>query len=173
MMLLPDFDNMSDGEILEYGEDLFRYISELSRIRRTLIENCKPDAALRKLGITYYKKGSVLNNLTYILRKLLDAADAAKSDQRINKTLVQRQVVRIAYLESRLNQRDEQVTEQKKEIERLNAYADKLAAGFPVGMLPKDVENLKEANAALADENQELRIAVDEIKKWCLGLEKS
>lgn len=36
-------------------------------------------------------------------------------------------------------------------------YADKLATGLPEGMLPKDVENLRNANAKMADE---LRIAL-------------
>lgn len=39
----------------------------------------------------------------------------------------------------------------------MTAYADKLAAGFPEGMLPKDVEVLREANAKLAEEASEYR----------------
>lgn len=42
--------------------------------------------------------------------------------------------------------------ELKIELAEARAYADKLAAGLPDGMLPKDVENLREANLALANE---------------------
>lgn len=41
-------------------------------------------------------------------------------------------------------------------LKEMTAYADKLAAGFPDGMLPKDVEVLREANAAFAEENHRL-----------------
>jgi len=41
------------------------------------------------------------------------------------------------------------------------AYADKLAAGLPDGMLPKDVENLREANLALANELENWKIAAN------------
>lgn len=47
-----------------------------------------------------------------------------------------------------------------EEVAQLEAYCDKLAAGLPEGMLPKDVELLREANAQLADENKRLREAV-------------
>ncbi len=39
----------------------------------------------------------------------------------------------------------------EKERDELKAYADKLADGLPDGMLPKDVENLRSANAGLAE----------------------
>ena len=39
-------------------------------------------------------------------------------------------------------------------LHELQAYADKLADGLPAGMLPRDVENLREANAGLADDLQ-------------------
>jgi uncharacterized membrane protein len=40
----------------------------------------------------------------------------------------------------------------ERERNEARAYADKLAQGLPVGMLPKDVENLRDANAKLATE---------------------
>lgn len=46
---------------------------------------------------------------------------------------------------------------QKEEIERLSTYAGKLADGLPDGMLPKDVENMRNANAYFAAENESLR----------------
>lgn len=45
----------------------------------------------------------------------------------------------------------------ERELAEMTAYADKLAAGFPEGMLPKDVEVLREANAKLAEEASEYR----------------
>jgi hypothetical protein len=45
----------------------------------------------------------------------------------------------------------------ERELAEMTAYADKLAAGFPEGMLPKDVEVLREANAKLAEEVSEYR----------------
>lgn len=47
---------------------------------------------------------------------------------------------------------------------RLNEYADKLAAGLPEGMLPKDIENIKAANWKLAEENARLREALENAK---------
>lgn len=40
----------------------------------------------------------------------------------------------------------------ERERNEARAYADKLAQGLPVGMLTKDVENLRDANAKLATE---------------------
>ena len=40
----------------------------------------------------------------------------------------------------------------QSELTKANEYADKLAAGLPDGMLPKDVEVLREANLGLAVE---------------------
>lgn len=37
-----------------------------------------------------------------------------------------------------------------KRIAELEAYADKLAAGLPEGMLPKDIENIRQANVNMA-----------------------
>lgn len=47
------------------------------------------------------------------------------------------------------------------EVEQLRAYADRLAAGLPEGMLPKDIENIKLANWKLAEENTKLRAVYD------------
>ena len=47
--------------------------------------------------------------------------------------------------------------EVRKERDELRAYADKLAAGRPEGMLPKDVEVLREANVALAEESNKYK----------------
>jgi Lar family restriction alleviation protein len=43
--------------------------------------------------------------------------------------------------------------------DELEAYADKLAAGLPDGMLPKDVENLRQANISMAQQIHELKAA--------------
>jgi hypothetical protein len=48
------------------------------------------------------------------------------------------------------------VEAQATRITELEAYADRLAAGLPEGMLPKDVENLREANAWMATCIQEI-----------------
>ncbi len=40
----------------------------------------------------------------------------------------------------------------ERELNSLQAYADKLADGLPEGMLPKDVENLRNANSGLAED---------------------
>ena len=40
----------------------------------------------------------------------------------------------------------------ERERDELKAYADKLADGLPEGMLPKDVENLRNANSGLAED---------------------
>jgi DNA repair exonuclease SbcCD ATPase subunit len=50
----------------------------------------------------------------------------------------------------------------QQEVERLSAYADKLAAGLPEGMLPKDVEVMRDANASMAQEIERLTRERDE-----------
>lgn len=52
--------------------------------------------------------------------------------------------------------------EAEQERDELKAYCDKLAAGLPDGMLPKDIENLREANGKLAQENFELKAKLAE-----------
>ena len=45
----------------------------------------------------------------------------------------------------------------QQRFNELKEYADRLAAALPIGMLPQDVENLRQANADLASEVDELR----------------
>jgi len=52
------------------------------------------------------------------------------------------------------------------ELAEARAYADKLAAGLPDGMLPKDVENLREANLALANELAVMTEDRDSEARW-------
>jgi hypothetical protein len=54
-------------------------------------------------------------------------------------------------------------------LHELQTYADKLADGLPTGMLPRDVENLREANAGLAEDLQKAERERDHYKK---GLEE-
>jgi uncharacterized coiled-coil DUF342 family protein len=49
-------------------------------------------------------------------------------------------------------------------LHELQAYADKLADGLPAGMLPRDVQNLREANAGLADDLQKAEQERDEAR---------
>ena len=49
----------------------------------------------------------------------------------------------------------------ERERDEALAYADKLAAGLPEGMLPKDVEVLRDANLALAVERDALQEQLD------------
>ena len=46
----------------------------------------------------------------------------------------------------------------ERELNNLQAYADKLADGLPKGMLPKDVENLRNANAGLAEDLRKAKL---------------
>jgi hypothetical protein len=50
---------------------------------------------------------------------------------------------------------DREVLEQQ--LLESQQYADKLADGLPEGMLPADINNLREANAAFHDENMKLK----------------
>jgi DNA repair exonuclease SbcCD ATPase subunit len=47
-------------------------------------------------------------------------------------------------------------------VAELEAYADKLAAGLPEGILPKDVELIREANAKFAQQVHELTARLTE-----------
>jgi regulator of replication initiation timing len=59
-----------------------------------------------------------------------------------------------------------------KEVRDLRAYADKLVKDLPDGLLPKDVENLREGNAALATENLHLKREIDRLHKEKVDLEQ-
>jgi len=50
-------------------------------------------------------------------------------------------------------------------LKEMTEYADKLAEGLPVGMLPADIDNLRSANASLAQENHELKQIIDNLKQ--------
>ena len=60
---------------------------------------------------------------------------------------------------------DDALAQKDREIAELRAYADKLADGLPEGMLPKDVEVLREANHGLANERDTLRADLAEAKQ--------
>ena len=50
------------------------------------------------------------------------------------------------------------------EKKELSDYADKLVAGLPEGLLPMDIENIREANAQLTDEVTLLKNAL--LEAW-------
>lgn len=58
----------------------------------------------------------------------------------------------------------------ERKLAESEAYADKLAAGLPIGMLPADVENLREANGKLADSlyktERELAFALSDVNLY-------
>ena len=56
---------------------------------------------------------------------------------------------------------NERAIKAERERDEALAYADKLAAGLPEGMLPKDVEVLRDANLALAVERDALQEQLD------------
>jgi DNA repair exonuclease SbcCD ATPase subunit len=64
----------------------------------------------------------------------------------------------------------ERLTRAKQELlvklEQMTTYANKLAAGLPEGMLPKDVEVLRDANVALASENEQLTREIDRTRLY-------
>ena len=53
--------------------------------------------------------------------------------------------------------------ELQHKLDEMTEYADKLAAGFPEGMLPKDVEVLREANFGLAQEVHKVKDQRDKL----------
>lgn len=60
-----------------------------------------------------------------------------------------------------LDRLESQLEHAERERDEALAYADKLAAGLPEGMLPKDVEVLRDANLALAVERDALQEQLD------------
>ena len=66
---------------------------------------------------------------------------------------------------------DAELQDTKRERDELKAYADKLADGLPEGMLPKDVENLRNANAGLAEDLRKAKLergeALAALKQTC------
>jgi hypothetical protein len=56
-----------------------------------------------------------------------------------------------------LQDEEREVYTLRAELAAMTAYADRLAAGLPVGMLPQDIENVKRANERFAEENTRLR----------------
>jgi chromosome segregation ATPase len=55
-------------------------------------------------------------------------------------------------LETKLGAMTNELDKAAEELAAANAYADKLAAGLPDGMLPKDISDLRQANWKLAAE---------------------
>lgn len=55
----------------------------------------------------------------------------------------------------------EDMMQLEDDLTEMTAYADKLAEGLP--MLPKDIENIREANTALSVENAELKYILGQI----------
>jgi|694.fasta_scaffold32235_12 hypothetical protein len=53
----------------------------------------------------------------------------------------------------------------ERERNEARAYADKLADGLPDGMLPKDVENLRNANTGLAEDLHMAQQERDELRR--------
>lgn len=76
-------------------------------------------------------------------RRLESERDELRSDLEFRRGLFQLQ--------------EQQLNDVRKERDELRAYADKLAAGLPEGMLPKDIEVLREANVALAEESNKYK----------------
>jgi hypothetical protein len=60
----------------------------------------------------------------------------------------------------------------ERELAESNAYADKLAAGLPEGMLPKDIELLRNANCDFAQEIDGLRKQIEANLKATLVIER-
>lgn len=59
-----------------------------------------------------------------------------------------------------------EVAELKTQVAELMAYADKLAAGLPEGMLPKDIELIKDANWKFAEEVAALKAELEEYRTF-------
>jgi chromosome segregation ATPase len=71
------------------------------------------------------------------------AINAERSESRgLRKALIE--------LDDKRQQLERELTAMTKQRDEAREYADKLAEGLPDGMLPKDVEVLREANLGLA-----------------------
>lgn len=73
---------------------------------------------------------------------------------------------RISELEALSLEKSIVMHNQEQRIAELEAYADKLAQGLPEGMLPKDVENIRDANRKLLQRISELEAERKWIRKW-------
>lgn len=58
-----------------------------------------------------------------------------------------------------------------KDYEHLSSYCDRLVEVGKLPCLPKDLENLREANAKFAQENYELQVLVEDLKGEIKGWE--
>lgn len=68
-------------------------------------------------------------------------------------------------LDAAIQERDEARTwarRMRRELQEMTAYADKLADGLPI--LPKDIEVIRQANWALAEENHRLKERCSELE---------
>jgi hypothetical protein len=59
----------------------------------------------------------------------------------------------------------------KQELKESQEYADKLAQGLPVGMLPADIENLRETNAHFAQKIFEMEAKLSKMSNVITALE--
>ena len=58
----------------------------------------------------------------------------------------------VRFWKDQYNKKSDKYAILQAEVHRLKRYNDKLAEGLPNGMLPKDVENLMEANTRMASD---------------------
>jgi predicted RNase H-like nuclease (RuvC/YqgF family) len=140
---MSDTPEIDAAELYYDGPTGFVPIEDARKVERKLNDALKENARLRP-ALMGFSQAEELMELREDLRKQLRCSlDLARQNnilQDYNKILGQ------------------ELQDTKQERDELKAYADKLADGLPEGMLPKDVENLRNANAGLAEDLRKAKL---------------
>jgi len=140
---MSDTPEIDAAELYYDGPTGFVPIEDARKVERKLNDALKENARLRP-ALMGFSQAEELMELREDLRKeqrcSLDMARQNNILQDYNKILGQ------------------ELQDTKQERDELKAYADKLADGLPEGMLPKDVENLRNANAGLAEDLRKAKL---------------
>jgi hypothetical protein len=140
---MSDTPEIDAAELYYDGPIGFVPIEDARKVERKLNDALKENARLRP-ALMGFSQAEELMELREDLRKeqrcSLDVARQNNILQDYNKILGQ------------------ELQDTKQERDELKAYADKLADGLPEGMLPKDVENLRNANAGLAEDLRKAKL---------------
>ena len=105
------------------------------------------------------------SEMTSLAGKLERERDELREDQSNQEDMLLRYMDEVDEAREKAERYRLEANAMMAKLHELQTYADRLADGLPAGMLPRDVENLREANAGLADDLQKAQQERDEARE--------
>ena len=139
----------------EPNEDFMDYLTRLNKCGRELLQTLESE--LTAVTEQRDEAREALSNIAFYLS--VGMGDESTTAQVYHDRIIQG----ITMLTDPIMDCWEQT---KLKLAESEAYADKLAAGLPTGMLPKDVENLREANTILANNLHKAEQKLAKLKRY-------